>query len=130
MPLRCGSRLEKENPEDLDAPRNAASILLRQKRYSEAVPELESFLKNNPTDGQALVDLGEAYLRSGNLDKGAVLFDKALSENRDATTLNNVAFQLADNNVRFDDALQYAEESVKKMEDVTAIYRFLRDSRT
>lgn len=118
--LEVWRQLEKSHPEDMDAPRNAASILLRQKRYSEAVPELESFLKNNPTDGQALVDLGEAYLRSGNLDKGAAVFNKALSENRDATTLNNVAFQLADNNIRLTDALHYAEEAVGKLEDQTS----------
>jgi len=110
-------QLAKANPDDPHAPRNIAEILIRQKKYAEAIPVLEMVANSNSEDPELRVELGQAYLHTGNPDKAAAVFDEALGSNPNASTLNSVAYELADKNVRLDDALQYAQKAVEKVED-------------
>jgi tetratricopeptide (TPR) repeat protein/transglutaminase-like putative cysteine protease len=118
--LEVWKQLEKASPEDTDAPRNIVLILFGMKRYSEAVPELESAVSRNSQDSALLLQLGAAYLRAGDKDRALPSFQKALDLDSSANTLNSVAYDLADHNLRLDEALRYAEQAVKKQEDATA----------
>jgi tetratricopeptide (TPR) repeat protein/transglutaminase-like putative cysteine protease len=110
-------QLAKANPDDADAPRNIAAILIRQKKYSEAIPMLELLANGNYLDSETRVELGQAYLHTGNPDKAADVFDEALGSSPKATTLNDVAYYLADANVDLENALKYAQQAVAKIED-------------
>ncbi len=118
--LKVWTEMEKASPQDPDAPRNIGAILLGMKRYSEAVTELETAVNRDPGNSALLAQLGDAYLYSGDNVKAVPTLQKALDLDPTADTLNSVAYSLADNNLRLDDALLYAEKAVKETEAATA----------
>ena len=113
--------LEKIHPEDPEIAANMADILIREKRYAEAAAKLEPLVETNPSNGRLRAGLGDAYLRSGEKEKATKEFETALSAGRDSATLNSIAYSLAEMNTRLDDALEYAEESVKDIEKSTSL---------
>src|SRR6202008_4163293 len=115
--LEAWEALRKTSPDDKDIPMNIASILIRQKRYAEAVVELEPIADEEPTNPRVLLELGDAYLHIGKTEKVSDLLKNALGKNPSDNTLNEVAYELADNNLQLDDALKYATEAVDKIED-------------
>jgi Flp pilus assembly protein TadD len=119
--LSAWGALEKLHPDDRDIATNMATILIREKRYTEAAAKLEPVIENDPSNSWLRAQLGDAYLRSGEKEKAIREFDAALSGRRDSATLNSVAYSLAEMNIRLDDALEYAEESVKDIEKSTSM---------
>jgi tetratricopeptide (TPR) repeat protein len=115
--LTVWKQLEKADPSDAEAPAAIAGILMGQKRYREAVTELEPAVKRNPGDTLSLEALGEAYLHVGNKEQGIASL-KAAAEK--PTMLNDVAYALADNKLELNDALQYAKKAVADVESETA----------
>lgn len=113
-------RLEQADPDNLQAARNISAILLREQKYADAVPELEKAVRNNTEDVSLQIQLAEAYFHSGKTEQADAMFDRAAKGNPDSDTLNWVAYELADNNHRLDDALQLAEKAVNKIEDDTS----------
>src|SRR5208282_2991115 len=59
-------------PDDPEANSGLGSMLLQQKRYGEALPYLETAAKNDNSPG-ARFRLGDAYLRAGQIEKGAAI---------------------------------------------------------
>ncbi len=114
--LEVWKELEKEKPQNADASKAIAEILMKQKRYTEAVVELEASVKQKSDDGQLLVELGEAYIHTGSKDKGIATLQTAAAN---PAMLNGVAYILADNNLQLDDALRYAQKAVADAEDET-----------
>jgi tetratricopeptide (TPR) repeat protein len=120
--LELWRELEKANPEDAEPPRNIAAILLRQKHYPEAATELKAALNRAPDDPALLLLLGQTHLRSGDKENGVAMVQRAAETNPRAVILNDAAYTLADNNLRLDNALSYAEQAVKDQErDTEAI---------
>ncbi len=115
--LQVWKDLEKVDPADPDASRAIAQILIGQKRYAEAVTGLESALKQKPDDGQLLLELGSAYLNTGNKEKGIAALQAAAAT---PALLNDVAYTLAENNLQLNDALRYAQKAVAAIESDTA----------
>ncbi len=115
--LEVWKELEKESPADAEASKAIAEILMRQKRYAEAVSELEAAVKLKPDDGQLLFRLGDAYIQTGNKEKGIAALRAAAAT---PAMLNDVAYALADNNLQLSDALTYAREAVAAVESDTA----------
>ncbi len=111
--------LEKRDPKDADAPRNIARIYWRQKRYPEAVKEFEASLNIKP-DSFTQMQLGYVFLQSGEKEKGVASLMKATELDSSAFMFNNVAYSFADNNLRLDDALRFAEKAVGEAEKATS----------
>jgi tetratricopeptide (TPR) repeat protein len=87
------------------------------KKYKEAVPELEQAIALNPDEATRYeIGLGRAYLSLGQSEKAIAAFDHALNVSHEASTLNNIAYNLADESVQLDKAQQYSQEAVKEVE--------------
>jgi tetratricopeptide (TPR) repeat protein/transglutaminase-like putative cysteine protease len=118
--LEIWKALETARPQDTDPPVRIAAILMRQEHYSEAVKELEPVVQRKPDDGTILLRLGEAYVRSGDKEKGSAAIVKATGMVHDPSDLNDAADALAESNLHLNDALGYAEESVRQVESTTS----------
>jgi tetratricopeptide (TPR) repeat protein len=106
-------------PDDPDGPENLAATMVDAKRYGDAIPVFESALKLNPDPASLYLQLGTAYLRSGNEDKALVTYKKALEKDSSAVMFNNVGYELADANKQLPLALQYAEKAVHDEEEAS-----------
>ena len=118
--LDLWKQLQKTNPDDSLAPDNIVRILFSLKRYQEAVPELEAAAEKYPDVPRIQLQLGEAYIYSGNTQKAKAAFDKAFKLDSSGATLNSVAYTLAENNIQLDEALKYAQQAVTGLEDKTS----------
>jgi len=121
--LDLWQELEKRDPNDAEATRNIARIYWRQKRYPEAIKEFETSLKATP-DSFTQMQLGFVLVQSGEREKGADNLIKATELSSGPMTLNNVAYSLADYNLRLDDALRLAEKAVAETENMTSKISF------
>src|SRR5262249_21340278 len=100
-------------PNDPESNSRFGALLLQEKRYTEAVPYLEIAAKSDP-DSQ--IQLGTAYLQSGQTEKGTAVLEKMLEGKPTAGAWNNVAYELADANVALPKALDYAQRAVEDEE--------------
>jgi tetratricopeptide (TPR) repeat protein/transglutaminase-like putative cysteine protease len=114
--LEVWKELAKVAPEDTDAPKNIAEILLMLERYPEAVTVLEAAVEQQPKDASLRLQLGEAYFHVRQDEKGLVAIQNAVGLDHRADILNDASYSLADNNLRLDDALRYAEQAVSETE--------------
>jgi len=104
------------SPLDLVAHAALGSILLQQHLYPDAVPELEKASVLAPDNAQLQVSLGQAYIGSGQKDKGLAAFEKAVGMSQTPLIWNDIAYDLADNKIDLDLAQQYAESAVSSTE--------------
>lgn len=104
------------SPLDLVAHAALGSILLQQHLYPDAVPELEKAAILAPDNAQLQVSLGQAYIGSGQKDKGLAAFEKAVSLAQTPLIWNDIAYDLADNKIELDKAQQYAESAISSTE--------------
>jgi tetratricopeptide (TPR) repeat protein/transglutaminase-like putative cysteine protease len=114
--LEIWKELAKVAPEDPDAPKNIAATLFILKRYPEAVTALEAAVQQQPDNSLLRLQLGDAYIHAGDDDKAVATIQNVVSADHRAEILNDASYSLADNNLRLDDALHYAEEAVKDTE--------------
>ncbi len=117
--IKVWQDLLKVAPEDRDAITNLGRLLYQQKRYSEAVPMLESEVRGNPSSAGPLSRLGMAYLRAGEVEKGFTTMQDVLKLDSGPGSLNNIAYELADVSVKLPEALGYAERAVREQEDAS-----------
>ncbi|MGA8867919.1 MAG: tetratricopeptide repeat protein [Candidatus Sulfotelmatobacter sp.] len=102
-------------PDDPDANSGMGSLLLQQKRYSEAVPFLETAAQKDDSPA-AQFGLGSAYVRAGQIEKGTAILQKVLAADSKPEMLNDVAYELADANASLPKALEYAHRAVDEQE--------------
>lgn len=117
--LEAWKQVEKISPGDFNTAGAVGMILIDEKRYAEAVAKLQPAVENNPKVARLAFTLGMALARSGDGDKAIVAFQKALAVNSPSGALNAVGYELADDNVRIDDALRYSEQAVEQQESET-----------
>lgn len=117
--LEVWQEVEKQTPNDPDAARTAGSILMQGKKYREALVELQAALKIDPSRGIIRQEIGEAHLHMGEVDQAVAEFREVLALDRSPDRLNDIAYEMADNDVGLDEALQFAQEAVKRTEDQT-----------
>ena len=118
--LSVWRQLEKIDPTDREAPGAIGRVLVGQKHYSEAVPELEVAVKNYPKNSQILLFLAQAYINTGKQDQAVELLLKIPKIDSSPHMLNEVAYELGDRSLRLDDALQFAKSSVEGHESETS----------
>lgn len=101
------------NPLDKGAHLAIGQIDLLREDYKSAVPELERAVSITPQSAVAHYLLGNAYLNTGETDKAISAFDESLKmDSNNPMTWNDIAYALADKNVKLDRAEQYAQSSV------------------
>jgi len=106
----------KITPDDPEANSALGSLLLLQKRYSEALPYLEVAARNDISpSGQAR--LGSAYLWAGQIEKGTVILQKIADANSNPMMLNDIAYDFAEANADLGKALEYAQHAVTEVEE-------------
>ena len=104
-------------PDDQDIPPNLGGLYMAKKLYPDALSVFESAAKANPSDAYAQIRLGTARLRSHNIDGGLGAMHKALEIDSGTEMLNDVAYEMAEANTNFPDALTYSQRSVKEIEE-------------
>jgi tetratricopeptide (TPR) repeat protein len=102
-------------PNDPQAIVGLGTLLMQRKRYSEALPYLETAAKNDPS-APAQTRLGTAYLQSGQVEKGTAILEKIVQADSSPLVANNVAYELANGNVDLPKALEYAQGAVEQEE--------------
>jgi Tfp pilus assembly protein PilF len=111
-------RLLKADPSNRMAASTLGALLYQQGKYTEEVAVLEPVVKAEPDNSGLLTQLSTAYIKAGQNDKGVVGFEKVVEQKGDdPDVLNNAAWTLADNKLSLDQAQQYAEKGVKKLEE-------------
>jgi tetratricopeptide (TPR) repeat protein len=118
--ITAWEELLKLNPTDTMASENVRVLLLETGRYKEALVYLHKEEEEHGDVPEIQLQLGEAYLNTSDEEKAMAHFHKALELDRSAAMLNSVAYSLAESKRDLNDALQYAEEAVKKTEEQSA----------
>ncbi|MHB8215159.1 MAG: DUF3857 domain-containing protein [Candidatus Sulfotelmatobacter sp.] len=108
--------LLKVSPDDHDGISNLGSLLFMQKRYAEALPYLETGVKNDNSSA-AQSGLGSAYLRTGQTEKGEAILQKIVDAEPSASVMNNVAYEFAEAGASLPKALEYADRAVRQQEE-------------
>jgi tetratricopeptide (TPR) repeat protein/transglutaminase-like putative cysteine protease len=107
----------KARPDDVDGPSNLGNCLLQQQKYPEAASAFEAAVKIRADRPYLLMSLGSAYLKAGDRDKAGDAYMKAAEVDSDGNYLNDVAYFMADANLKVPMALDYARKAVKKAEE-------------
>ena len=110
-------KLEKMIPNDPAGAYNIGAILLAKNRPADAIPDLEFAVKWFPDNSGIAIELGQAYIRSGSVEKGVSYLKETAKRDPSPLTLNNVAYELAERNIALDEALSYSEKAVEQVED-------------
>jgi tetratricopeptide (TPR) repeat protein len=117
--LAIWRNIERQNPNDADAPAHIGDILVQERKYSDALPELQNATKLNPSNARVLLELGQSYFATGDKDQGLANVQKAVALDSSPLMLNNAAYDLADGNMDLADASKFAKEAVTNAELVT-----------
>ena len=106
---------EKLAPNDAEIKTELGALLMRQKRYAEALPYVEAIAATDKTYG-AQNRLGLVYLHAGQIEKGAAILGKLLEGETRPFVWNDVAYELANANTELPKALEYAKRAVEEQE--------------
>ena len=104
-------------PHDSSGFANLGFVYLRQKNYKDALSQFEAAAKLQPDQPGWQMQVGISYLHTGSEDSAVDSFKKAMELDSGANTLNAVAYELANANIRLSEALQYAEKAVHSAEE-------------
>jgi tetratricopeptide (TPR) repeat protein len=107
----------KAYPDDGDGPANLGSCFVQLKRYTEAAEVYEAALKLRPDWPYLEATLGSAYLLSGEREKAATAFSKLADMDKEGSTFNDVAYQMANADLKLPLALDYAKKAVRAAEE-------------
>lgn len=111
-------KLLKVDPENSTGAASLGGLLSGQGKYSEAVEVLEGAVKAAPDSPSLQYQLGLAYLKTNQKDKGVSHLQKAAEQNdADPMVLNNIAYELADSKTSLDLARPYAEKALMALEE-------------
>jgi Flp pilus assembly protein TadD len=91
-------------------------VYSKLKRWNEAVPELDKAASLQEKNPLIQVSLGQAYIATGQTDKGMASFDKAIAIAPNAVVWNNIAYSLAEQNVQLERASQYSDAAINSIE--------------
>lgn len=91
---------------------------MQRERYSDAVDVLETGVKSAPDNASLQYQLGMAYLKTGQTEKGVTHMRLAVAQKEsDAMMLNNVAYALAEDKADLNLAKKYAQDAVDDLDD-------------
>lgn len=111
---------EKGEPNNPDVHGALGNLLSLAKRYPEAIAEYEKSIQLKPNDQSVLESLGAVELQNGEQEKGVADLEKSVALDGSGFRRMLVAREFADQNIRLDEALQYAQFAVSDAESTTA----------
>jgi len=88
---------------------------------------LETAAKNDNSPG-AQASLGSAYLLAGEREKAVAAFTKLAEVDPKGDTFNDVAYQMANADLKLPLALDYAKKAVRAAEDESQVKEFEREN--
>lgn len=103
------------NPLDPYAHGNLGKLYAEWQKDAAAVAELERAIVISPKDAILRIRLGQSYLGLGDHDRARAAFDRALDIRADASSWNEIAYQLALHRTDLDVARRYAESAVSSI---------------
>jgi len=110
--LKVWKAVAKADPDDADAARAVGGILISQKRYAEAVPELEGAVTRNPKNAQLQLLLAQALLPEGKKEEGAAALRRAVELDSSPVMMNDASFVLAEDGSHLEQAKEWAYKAV------------------
>ncbi|HEX8816160.1 MAG TPA: DUF3857 domain-containing protein [Terriglobales bacterium] len=113
-------QLVKLLPGNIEGLSELASALAKTQRYGEAAATLESAIKIAPDRASLYGQLGYAYMKAGDDDKGLEAYKKELSLDSRSNIYNDIAYLLALDDKFLPTALEYAQKAVKDEEEASA----------
>jgi tetratricopeptide (TPR) repeat protein len=105
----CPMKTKGETPDTLS---NAARMLKKQGRVAAATDCLEKALKLHPTSLMALQERAEAATMSKDYQTASQMYERALREKQDVSTINNLAIAYSELG-RQDDAIKSYERAIR-----------------
>lgn len=102
---------------DREAHLTLGTILLNQKKFSEASLELEAAVKDGPASAPLEEQLAKAFLETGNNTGATQALERAAQIDPSPDNLNKVAEDLADHQLDLAAAQRYAEKAVQAVEN-------------
>ncbi|MGA7754632.1 MAG: tetratricopeptide repeat protein, partial [Candidatus Sulfotelmatobacter sp.] len=115
--IQAWHKVLKLDPKNHDAALNLSSLLASEDKNADAAMILEDAVKGSPDSASLNMALGEAYVKSGQADKGMPFMQKAAQEKGiDPATLNDAAYILASSNTHLEQAKEFAEKAVADMD--------------
>ena len=81
------------DPRELAVIRGA--ILMKQRKYAEAVPELEKALEKDPSHEESIVGLASAYISTGERDKAGTLLKESLEKQPSSSAMLTLLLTMA-----------------------------------
>jgi tetratricopeptide (TPR) repeat protein len=109
----------KAHPSDGDGPTNLGSCLAHLKRYAEAAAAYEAALKIRGDNARMQASLGSAYLHAQEREKAGAAFAKLAELNADEDIFNDVAYEMANEDLKLPLALDYAKKAVRVAEEAS-----------
>jgi tetratricopeptide (TPR) repeat protein len=111
----------KVDPKNHDAALKLSGLLASETKNADAAAVLEEALKESPDSASFNMALGEAYVKSGQADRGIPYMQKAMQsqsdpQKMDPGMLNDAAYLLAANKTHLDVAKEYAEKAVAELD--------------
>ena len=111
-------RLLKVDPENHEAALQLFSLFSLTGKDAEAAKIMEKAVAQSPGSPKLEMSLGEAYVKSGEVENGIPHLQKGLDDSAgaDPGMLNDAAYLLAEKNTHLDLAKKYAEKAVTELE--------------
>jgi len=113
-------RLLKVDAQNRDAAINLGDLLVKAKRYTEALQVLEPAAKLSPDSASLQAALGYAYLATKQPENALAALKKAVELDPSVEKLNNMSYRMAEGNMLLDQAKVWAQEAVAKTEAESA----------
>lgn len=107
----------KAHPDDADGPANLGNCLRKLGRSADAAAAYEASLKIRPDQPSVQIGLASTYLQAGDRQKASAAFQKVADSDSEKKYLNDVAYEMANNDLDLPAALKYAKEAVHGAED-------------
>jgi len=104
------------SPLDVSAHLGLGGVYSKLKRWNEAVPELEKAASLQDKNPLTRVTLGQAYIATGQTEKGMAAFDRAIAISPTPVVWNNIAYALSEQNVQLERASQYADTAINALD--------------
>ena len=110
------TRLLKVDARDRDAAVNLSDLLVKAKRYAEALQVIEPAAKFSQDSASLQAALGSVYLAMKQPENALPVLKKAVELDPSAEMLNNVAYRMAEENTLLDQATDWARTAVTRIE--------------
>ncbi len=107
----------KAHPNDVDGQMSLGRCLVALKKYSEAATAYEAAAKLGGDPGTIQEALGSVYLVAGERDKAATAFGKLAELDPKGGSFNDVAYKMANADLKLPLALDYAKKAVRRAEE-------------